>query len=165
MDGLKKKVGYLKGLAEGITFDEKSKEGKLFKAIIDVLDEMAMTIEEVALNQVEIENYLDAFDEDLGDLEDVIFGEEGEFIFDEEEEFEEDEEDEEKEDQNEDEGTEEELELACPYCLSVLDLEPNILEDEDVLEIICPNCDKTIYVNDNQLEMKKEGEAEKEQSN
>ena len=31
------KVAYLKGLAEGLDIDKKSKEGKLFAAIIDTL--------------------------------------------------------------------------------------------------------------------------------
>ncbi|MDD2432957.1 MAG: hypothetical protein PHX01_04565 [Clostridia bacterium] len=153
MDSLKKRVGYLKGLAEGFALDKDSKEGKLFEVIIDSLDKMVEVIEEVVLNQLEIAEYLEMMDEYLADLEDVIFGEEGEFVFDEEE-----------DDEEEDEGEKEEIELACPHCLEVLDLEPSILEDEDVLEIICPNCDKAIHVNDEQVEKKEKEKTEEDEA-
>ena len=35
------KVAYLRGLMEGLDIDDDSKEGKLFAAIVDVLDEIA----------------------------------------------------------------------------------------------------------------------------
>ena len=38
------KVSYLKGLAEGLGIDETQKEGKIIKAIIDVLDDVAFTV-------------------------------------------------------------------------------------------------------------------------
>ena len=49
MSDLKKKVGYLKGLAEGLNLDETSKEGRLFNSVFDVLDEMVVVIEEIVL--------------------------------------------------------------------------------------------------------------------
>ena len=45
--GITEKVAYLKGLAEGLGLDKDSKEGKLFAAIIDVLDDMALEIEDL----------------------------------------------------------------------------------------------------------------------
>ena len=39
--GISEKVAYLKGLAEGLKLDTESNEGKLFAAIIDVLEDMA----------------------------------------------------------------------------------------------------------------------------
>ena len=42
------KVAYLKGLADGLAIDtEKSKEGKLISVIIDILEEMGMSIEDL----------------------------------------------------------------------------------------------------------------------
>ena len=35
------KVAYLKGLMEGLTLDETKPEGKLLKAVVETLDEMA----------------------------------------------------------------------------------------------------------------------------
>ena len=37
------KVSYLKGLAEGLGIDENEKNGKVIKAIIDVLDDLSRT--------------------------------------------------------------------------------------------------------------------------
>ena len=52
---LSERTAYLKGLMEGMEIDTETKEGKLFAAIIDVLDEMAeghrlfVTIEDAAV--------------------------------------------------------------------------------------------------------------------
>jgi len=161
MSGLKEKIAYLQGLAEGINFDKESKEGKLFAAVIEILDEMALSIEGISLNQSECESYLEALDEDLGDLEDDIYGEDGEYM------FEDDDEDNDDEDNDDEDVYEEEcdcgnyVEVACPHCFSVINIEPGILDDDDVLEITCPNCDKVIYVNDDNLEMQaKDNEEE-----
>ena len=43
--GISEKVAYLKGLMEGLNIDEQTNEGKLFTAIVDVLDEIALEIE------------------------------------------------------------------------------------------------------------------------
>ncbi len=40
--GISEKVAYLKGLMEGMNLDADSNEGKLFLAIVDVLDEIAL---------------------------------------------------------------------------------------------------------------------------
>ena len=38
---LTEKVAYLKGLVEGIGVDETTNQGKIMKAVLDVLDDMA----------------------------------------------------------------------------------------------------------------------------
>lgn len=81
MSELNEKVAYLQGLAEGIQLDKESKEGKLFSAVIDVLNEVAVAIDEVSNNQLEIESYLEAIDEDLGDVEDDLYGDDEEFDY------------------------------------------------------------------------------------
>ena len=167
MNGLKEKIAYLQGLAEGINLDKDSKESKLFTAVIDVLDEIALSLEGITLNQNEVENYLEALDEDLGDLEDDIYGEDGYYEDDDEDDLEDADDDEDDEDcQAECECCDDEcdcnnyIELACPHCFSVISFEPSILEDEDTLEITCPSCDQVIYVNDDSLEMKIHDEEE-----
>lgn len=161
MSGLKERIAYLQGLAEGISLDKESKEGKLFAAVIEVMDEMALVIEKISLNQSECESYLEALDEDLGDLEDDIYGEDGEYM------FEDDEDDDDYEDECQCDDDECDccnyVEVACPHCFSVINIEPGILDDDDdVLEIICPNCDEIIYVNDDNdnLEMQAEDKEE-----
>ena len=41
------KVSYIKGLAEGLSLDETTKEGKLLAAVIDVLDDIAHQVDEM----------------------------------------------------------------------------------------------------------------------
>ena len=45
---ISEKVAYLKGLAEGLNLDtEKSKEGKLISVMIGILEEVAMSVEDL----------------------------------------------------------------------------------------------------------------------
>ena len=48
------KVAYIKGLAEGMELDTDKKIGKLLSAIIDVLDDMALEIEDLKDAQEEL---------------------------------------------------------------------------------------------------------------
>lgn len=59
---INEKTAYLKGLADGLGLDPESKEGKLFAALIDTVDEMARQLTEVS-------DHVDEVDEDLADLE------------------------------------------------------------------------------------------------
>ncbi|QSX06036.1 hypothetical protein JYG23_00790 [Sedimentibacter sp. zth1] len=87
MDFLFEKIAYLKGLAEGLDVSENTKEGKLFKAMIDVLEEITNNIDELVEDQDEVNEYLDLLDEDLSKVEGEIFGE---YDIDEDFEFDED---------------------------------------------------------------------------
>ena len=72
---LSEKVAYLKGLAEGMELDaEKSKEGKLISVMIGMLEEMAMTIEDLEDSLDEVYEALDVVSDDLGDVEEFLFG-------------------------------------------------------------------------------------------
>jgi len=63
------KVAYLKGLAEGLNVAEDTKEGKLLRAIMDVLTDMAADLEDVRDCTAELTEQVDAIDEDLDQLE------------------------------------------------------------------------------------------------
>ena len=52
-----------------MSIDEKSNEGRLLKAIIDVLDDMAFSIADVEDGLDEVCEQLEAVDEDLDTLE------------------------------------------------------------------------------------------------
>jgi ribosomal protein S27E len=118
---ISEKVAYLKGLAEGLNIDtDKSKEGKLITVMIDILDEIAMSIEDLEENSLALGEEIDVLSDDLADVEDIVFDDEDE---------DEDEEDEEFDDDW--------FEVECPSCDEVL------VVDEDALEegyIKCPNC-------------------------
>ena len=127
--GITEKVAYLKGLADGLGLDKDSKEGKLFAAIIDVLDDMALEIEDMQEVQMELSEGLDAVSDDLEDVEDIVY-----------EDWDEDYEDDEDEDEDEDEEEEETEDCyatICPTCEEEIFFDEGILEEG---EVICPNC-------------------------
>ena len=118
------KVAYLKGLADGLGLDAESKEGKVLLAMIDVLDDIALEIEDLKDAQDELADGLDAVSDDLEDVEDVVFGEDDYDDYDEDEE-------------DEDEESEDCYATTCPNCEEVIYFDESILEDG---EVICPNC-------------------------
>ena len=125
--GITEKVAYLKGLADGLNLDKDSKEGKLFAAIIDVLDDMALEIEDMQEVQMELSEGLDAVSDDLEDVEDIVY-----------EDWDEDYEDDEDEDEDEEEEeTEDCYATTCPTCEEEIFFDEGILEEG---EVICPNC-------------------------
>lgn len=144
---LKKKVAYLQGLAEGLNIEKNSKEGKLFTAMMEVLDQIAEAISDLAEDQADMEEYLEAIDQDLGDLEKDYYGDDG-CECDECDEYEEDSEDE----------CEDYIEVECPKCHDIVRFEASILDDDDIIEVTCPNCDEVVYVNDDGLEMEEDKE-------
>lgn len=120
--GVSEKVAYLKGLAEGLGLDAESKEGKLFAAIIDVLDEMAEEILDLEEEMADIEEGLDAVSDDLSEVEETLYELEDEF----------------DDDDDEDEEDEEDCFMTtCPACEEEIFFDETVLEDG---EVICPNC-------------------------
>lgn len=117
------KVAYLKGLAEGMELDTEKKEGKLLAAIIDVLDDIALELEDMKDYADELGDGLDAVSDDLEDVEDVIFGE--------------DEDEDEEDEEDFDEDDEDCYATTCPTCEETIYFDDSILSDG---EVICPNC-------------------------
>ena len=119
------KVAYLKGLLEGMELDTEKKEGKLLAAIIDVLDDIALEIEDLKDYADELGEGLDAVSDDLEEVEDLLFDE--------------DEEDDEYEEEDFDELDEDEdcYATTCPTCEEEIFFDESILADG---EVICPNC-------------------------
>ena len=67
------RVAYLKGLAEGMELNTDKREGKLLAAIIAVLEDIALELEDIQDEQAELADGLDAVSDDLEDVEDVVF--------------------------------------------------------------------------------------------
>ena len=118
---ISEKVAYLKGLAEGMELDTEKKEGKLLSAIIDVLEDIALELEDIQDEQAELADGLDAVSDDLEDVEDVVF-----------EDWDEDD-----DEYEEDELDEECYATTCPTCEETIYFDESILEDG---EVVCPNC-------------------------
>lgn len=90
--GISEKVAYLKGLMEGMNLNADSNEGKLFLAIADVLDEIALEVEDLTDEVMELGDGLDVISDDLGDVEDIVYDDEDEDDYEDEEDDEDDEE-------------------------------------------------------------------------
>ncbi len=123
------KIAYLKGLAEGMDLDTSKKEGKLLSAIIDVLDDIALELEDMQDFEEELADGLDAVSDDLEDVEDVIFDDDDD----------DDEDDDEDDEYEYDELDEDEdcYATTCPTCEEEIYFDESILDDGAV---ICPNC-------------------------
>ena len=133
------KVGYLKGLAEGMELDTEKKEGKLLSAIIDVLEDIALELEDIHDETSELADGLDAVSDDLEDVEDAVYGEDD----DEDESFD--------NEYYEDDAEEDEdcYATTCPTCEETIYFDESVLEDG---EVICPNCGEKLEFDMSSLE-------------
>ena len=114
------KVAYMKGLAEGLGLDTKSKEGKLLKVMMDILDDIALELRDLSDEQGELEEALDAVSDDLSDVESYLYEMDGEY----------------EEDEDEEEDGEV-YETTCPNCEEEIFFDESILADGGVE---CPSC-------------------------
>lgn len=119
---LTEKASYIKGLAEGMEIDANDKTGKLILALIDVIDDMALTVSDLEDEVATVVEQVDAVDEDLSLLEDDYYedyedyDDDDEYCYDDDEQF---------------------YEVECPDC------HDNIILDEEMVSeggIKCPNC-------------------------
>lgn len=69
------KVSYIKGLADGLKLGD-SPEAQLIKVIVDVLDDIALSVCDVEDELDMIQEQVDAVDESLADLEEFVFDDE-----------------------------------------------------------------------------------------
>ena len=115
---LMEKVAYLKGLMSGLELEADKKETKVFNAIVDVLDELASTLTDVVEETDEMSELIDVLDQDLGDVEEAVFGDEDDECCcgDEEEET---------------------YEITCPTCGNTIYIDESMLDEG---EMKCPNC-------------------------
>ena len=117
------KIAYIKGLAEGLSLDESTKEGKILAAIIDLLGDITEEICDIEDGCDELMEQIDAVDEDLASLEDFIY------------------EDDECgcgcDDCDCDCEDDEVYEIECPACNDVIYLDADMLEEQGM---VCPNC-------------------------
>ena len=117
------KIAYIKGLAEGLELDSTTKEGKILNAIIDLLGDITEEICDIEEGCDELCEQIDAVDEDLASLEEIIY-----------------------EDDDDDcdcdcddccDCDDEVYEIECPACNDVIYLDADMLEEEGM---VCPNC-------------------------
>ncbi len=67
------RVAYIKGLMEGLGMDDSTNEGKVLKAMLEVLDDLATDLADTQDELSELYDHVDAIDEDLGLLEEDFY--------------------------------------------------------------------------------------------
>ena len=72
---LTEKAAYIKGLAEGLNLDKDSAEGKLIGALIDIVSDIAAAQSETDEDLEYLNDYIEEIDEDLGAVEEELYGE------------------------------------------------------------------------------------------
>ncbi len=123
MSLLSEKVAHLKGLLEGLNMD--GKESKVFAAIAELLQSVSEEIDLLARKHEELDDFVDAIDSDLSDVEDILYDDEDE---------------DEDEDDEEDDGT---VTYVCPHCGEEIPLDTDLIDLSEDLE--CPNCGKPLF--------------------
>ncbi len=117
---INERISYIQGLADGLGIDDATKEGKVIRAILDLLEDMCDEITAIDEACAELGEQVDAVDEDLSAIEDDFYGDD---YLDEDDEYE--------------EIDGEVYEVECPECHDIIYLDESMLEDE---EMRCPNC-------------------------
>ncbi|MCQ2440725.1 MAG: hypothetical protein MJ076_02360 [Clostridia bacterium] len=115
------KIAYIKGLTDGLDLDKTTTEGKILSAVIDLLSDITEEICDIEDACDDMSEQIDAVDEDLANLEDVVY-EDGCDC-----------------DCDCDCGcNDDELyEIECPSCHDIIYLDEDMIDEGS---IVCPNC-------------------------
>ena len=74
MSKLTDRVSYLKGLADGLQLDMEQGSNKLIMEILNLLGDVTEEMQDMADAHDELDEYVESIDDDLADLEEVLFG-------------------------------------------------------------------------------------------
>ncbi len=119
MGYLSERVNYIKGLMEGMQFDTATNEGKLIKALVDVVEDLAISAEDLENTQDQILDVIDEYEERIGDIESDLY----------------------------EDGYEEDIDepLVCPECGEEIDFD-ELGIDDTVKSFKCPECGTKIDI-------------------
>ena len=134
MQKLTDKVAYLLGLAEGMQLSPDTPQNKLLLKMLDLLKDFGHELEILREEQEELTEYVDNIDEDLGELEELLFDE--------------DDEDDDEDDycphcHGEDDSLEGEMEYECPHC--GYQTKFNLADFDFEEDYLCPQCHKSFF--------------------
>ena len=114
---ISEKVAYIKGLMEGMKLDESKDEIKLTQKIVEVLEDMALTVSDLEDSLDLVGEQVDAVDEDLDALESYVYDD----------------------DECDDDCCcdDDVYEVKCPKCGNMIYVDGDILDEGS---IDCPSC-------------------------
>lgn len=116
---LRRELSYIEGLLEG-SANFSSQDAKAIGRLITVVDELVEASHKLDVRQTELEEYAEAIDDDLNDLELLFY------------------------DVDEDENSQI---ITCPECGEDVVVDLDDLEDDEV-DLLCPNCHTTLTIED-----------------
>ncbi|MEG2001125.1 MAG: hypothetical protein RR053_07025 [Evtepia sp.] len=120
---ISEKVAYLKGLADGLDLGkDQTKEGKLISVVIEVLEEIGLSLEDLEDTTGALGEEIDALSEDLEDVEDVVFDDD-----------------------------DDDCDCNCG-CNCDCDYDDDDDDDEDFFQIECPNCKEELVIDEDVLD-------------
>lgn len=137
---LTEKIAYMKGLLDGMELDTSSKEGKAITQMAEVMEEMAIYIDDLQSQLDEVTELCDILDEDLGSVEEDLYC---------------DDDDDDDDDDYELFETKDDDEDDLFHLGNVIDPEDvEFLEDDEEAqyEVQCPTCGDTIIIDESMLE-------------
>ena len=139
MKTLRERVAYIRGMEEIANLNYEEPLAKMFFQTLELLEEIVDEVDSLRDRTEENEDFLEALDADLADVEDAVF---------------EDDEDEDSCDCD----YPEEFEIQCPHCDRLVTINEDELAEaaDDELAIRCPDCGEVIFSDD------EEGESEDE---
>lgn len=120
------RASYIRGLMEGMELDPAAKETKIFNAMIELLDDLCVSVEELEDGFELLSGQVDEIDEDLGSVEEDFYGLEDDEC-----------------DCGHHHGLDDdaEFEVTCPSCGKTIQLTDDMLEADG---ITCPSCGETL---------------------
>lgn len=121
---LTERTAYLKGLCEGLKLDEQKPETRLINEIISLLDDMALSVSGLEEDCDTLHDYIEEVDEDLGEVEELLYDDEDECDCDECD----------CDDCDDDDC----FEVVCPSCGETVCFDSDI----DLDELVCPACNE-----------------------
>lgn len=121
---LTERAAYLKGLIEGLGIDETTKEGKIIKAMNELLGELSAAVMGLDEDLTQAYDLINDLSDEIEDLEADLY-----------EEYEDDDDDDEDDDDEDDDLPF--YEVSCPNCGKTVYVSG---DDLDVGEAICPSC-------------------------
>lgn len=122
---LNERVAFIKGLVEGLEIDAQSRENKVLLSVIELLDDLAVTVTDLENENERIWETIEGVDDDLADLEEDYYG------------YNECDCDDHDCDCDCDCDDDFDYEVTCPICNEVICLTEDLL---DKGSIVCPKC-------------------------
>lgn len=122
---LTEKAAYIKGLADGLSLDADKPETKIINALLDLVDDMALSVCDLEDELALVGEQVDAVDEDLDALESYVY----------------DDDDCDCCDDDCDCCDDDFFEVECPACGEIINVDEGILESGSIQ---CPNCNENL---------------------